>query len=253
MRLHQSYCSDLLDKCPAVVRLRMLNPKPPTQAMLNGTIVHALSLGSKDKVAPIPFDSWNTKDARALRDAALESGRIPLLEGKLESYAAAAANVCKVVEDTFGVSLQEWVTESNFKWESEEGIKCESTLDAWRANGPGVVVLDLKVTADCSPSSFERAIVDRHLHTQAAAYKECVGSESGPGALSKYFILAQQLDGLHCLYEVSGMMMRLGEMNWAAAKGVWSRCIRSGEWPGYSVQTPYPTQWAIQAAKERMT
>jgi hypothetical protein len=66
------------DACAARMRYLMDHPQPYKHVWNFGKAAHRMLLGKGEEIVEIPFDDYRKKEAKELRDAALDAGCCPL-------------------------------------------------------------------------------------------------------------------------------------------------------------------------------
>jgi hypothetical protein len=237
--LSASMAHTLLSRSPAHARLAHPRlggvPRAATAAMEKGTLVHDMLLcGSQVAAEIIPADNYRTKAAQQQRDDALAAGLVPVLEREFAELLAVAAKLtAKLAEAGIAFDGQ---AEGVALWEErdDEGrpVPCRARLDHWRAPR----IDDLKTTASARPKDCVRSIFEYGYATQAAAYLSAVEHlwPELAGRASFRFVFVELAEP--CLFtavELAGSALAVGRSQWRRAVNLWSRCLRTGEWPGY--------------------
>lgn len=232
-------------------RLLGNKPRPPSDGMTKGQIIHALVLNDADRLEVIDADDFRSKAAREARDAALLAGKTPVAGPKYaEALEVADRILQRIIE--LGYDLSKGTTEQRIEW--AEGavhgdIICHGHLD-WLRNDRQLVI-DLKTT---DQSAHPDLCAGRLLRTagviQDAAYRRAVASRDPrlAGRVEFNFLFAQTVEPFAVTpIECAGSMREIGENRWYRAIELWSRCIKTNQWPSYSqsvVRVDAPS-WAL--------
>ncbi len=230
----------LLDRSPlhAMTAHPRLNPnhKPtePTEAMVNGSILHHLVLGKGERLHVIQADSYRTNAAKEARDAAIASGATPVLQDKFSELQTAASAIRSQLRDDpeaasfFAPGMSEAVAICRVG-----PIWCRSMIDRLPL-AEGAPLWDLKTTGEsANPTTWERALSKTHL-TQAAFYRLTSSLAMQRPVGEMRFIVAEQKPPYAVAIVACGdTMIEPAEAEVRRAMETWARCTISGEWPGY--------------------
>ena len=163
----QSAAKTLINRSPAHARAGYR--KTPTKAMERGDIIGRLLLGKGKDFEPIQAANYQTNAAKAKRDAAREQGLVPVLAHDLENYCLAAESI-RVQLAERGIIL-DGQSEQQVAWteRTEFGdVTCKGMFDhVWLDTG---IIIDLKTTADASPSAVERTAENLGYAIQYTTY-----------------------------------------------------------------------------------
>jgi hypothetical protein len=246
--LSASLADTLVSLSPAHTRIRMAS----TREMDRGTIVHALLLGHAHRLLAIDEDSYRSKNAKAKREAAVLSGRVPILASQLD-YMQTVVAAIKIRLADKGVDFSDGDTEVSLFWD-DDGTPCRSRLDY--LNIKRGLVRDLKTCASAHPRSIARAAalhgydIQEHVYRRAveANFPELVGRVQ-----SEYVFVETEPPYCVTVTDFGGTMRELGERRWLRAKAIWNRCQQTGEWPDYTTSkiTLQAPPWALSEELER--
>jgi hypothetical protein len=197
-----------------------------------GTAAHAIFLrGEHDVIERIPFDTYNTKAAREMRDAALAAGKIPLKQSKY-------AEVMQLVD-----VLNEMRASTGYF----TGGKAEQTL-VWRAgdvwcrcmvdflpDDPSAPLLDLKTTGGRARSSlWARGAFDKGYDLQATLYTEGAAVLRDGEVASMQFIVVETRPPFGIRrFELSPDALEIGQQRLIYARSIWQQCLERRYWPSY--------------------
>lgn len=230
-----------------------LNPQwQPTEseAFDLGAAVHDLVIeGRTDRIRVIQADSWRTKEARDLRDAARADGMLPLLPDQATAVLAMVGPALAAIElspDLMG--LGELDPEQTFIWQDE-------STGAWLRCRPDWVTRDLTIilsykttSASAEPEAFARSIMSFGYDLQAAF--EIAGVEAACGArVTHYIWVVQEVQPPYAvsLVGMSPEMRHYGLSRFDLAVSRWADCLNNDRWPGYPTRICYvsPPAWAM--------
>jgi hypothetical protein len=235
----------LIAKSPAHARAE--NKRKPTKALDAGNVIHRLVLGKGRDYQVIDADDWRTNAAKAKRDEARDLGLIPVLTADFDRYVVAADRITAQLADRDIVL--DGASELAFEWTESTSlgpVACRGMMDhVWLERG---VILDLKITADASPSGVERTAENFGYAIQSAAYTSGL-SKLRPdlaGRIKFIFAFAESEEPFALnLREPDGVFRELGERRWRRAVTTWARCTANNEWPAYDAGPISPPPWAL--------
>jgi hypothetical protein len=243
----QSAAKTLITKSP--LHARAGYRKIPTKRMERGDVIGRLLLGKGKDYEVLHHDSYNTKAAKADRDAARAAGRVPVLADDFEDHKKAAELIRAKLADR-GVVL-DGVSEQQITWveHTEFGdVVCKGMFDhVWIDRG---MILDLKVTEDASPAFVERNAENLGYGIQWAAYTRALEQlkPEFAGKVGMAFAFCEP-DEPHAmnLAEPGGAFAELGMRRWLRAVREWARCTKENDWPSYGsgVNTITVPPWAL--------
>jgi hypothetical protein len=212
-------------------------------------------LGKGKDYAVVQASDWRTKAAQQQRDDARAKGLVPVLAHDFEDYCVAAERIRvelatrKILLDGLSEQAITWVEHTDYG-----DVQCKGLLDhVWPDVG---MILDLKVTADASPTSVERTSENLGYAIQAAAYSRAVAALSpdlaGRVAFAFAFCEADDPWAIN-ISEPDGVFREIGERRWLRAVREWALCKRNNSWPSYgeAVNPISAPSWAL--AKEGYT
>jgi hypothetical protein len=226
---------------------RFGNHRPAaTDAMSDGSIIHAMLLGSGPQLDVIEADNFRTKAAQELRDAAIEAGRLPVLARRYAELQL-TVNALHVNLLEFGIDLQDGASEVPIEFETG-GVLCRSMLD--NLNHARGRIVDLKTITSADPRTCSRHAVDYGYDIQRAAYVQALEALKPELAGRVDFIFAFcEIEPPYAVVPLraSGQLRALGDSRWGRAVDTWKRCLETDVWPGYltTVGELEPPPWAI--------
>jgi NAD(P)-dependent dehydrogenase (short-subunit alcohol dehydrogenase family) len=196
-----------------------------------GTAAHSLLLEDGAGLVIVDADSYQTKAAKEARDEAYAAGKTPVLTADYERVDAMAEIARARLDQSFN---REWFkNEQTLIWREGEAW-CRGRVDAL-AERTGIVI-DYKTTTDASPATLSRRIYDMHYHFKAAVYERGLNALL-PGMIGRwrFMFLFQEIEPPYecSMIELSEGGLTIGRKQAAYAVEAWTRCMASGEWPGY--------------------
>lgn len=220
-----------------------------SEAKDEGLIYESIIFGfglDNDRFKIIQADDYRTNSAKQLRDEARENNQIPILEKNVQEYLDFGKLLLEKINQQ-GIYFDGGEFQKHVEWESSSA-NCHGFIDYWAAKT--ATVIDLKIVSDASPKKFVRSFVDFGYDIQMAAYIEGIETTMPElaGRVNHLFIACEK-EPPHCvqLYNMSGMMMSLGQSKWQWAKDKWAECLSTNHWPGYfeGIGRLEPLPWQI--------
>jgi hypothetical protein len=225
-----------------------IDAKRASARMHRGSVVHRLALGAGKDYIIIEADSYRTKEAKAARDEAEAAGKAPILVDVFEQAQEQAKVVRQHLDDL--LLGEEFLPEVVLAWQIETPhglIWCRGMIDAWC---PALMkAVDLKSTADASPTAATRRMVNGGYDTQDAWYSRGLGHVIGePGRVSfaTLFCESDPPFASHAVAIDEAWRSSSWDLCEEAAE-IFARCLEAGEWPGYprTIQHLSPPDWLI--------
>lgn len=219
-----------------------------------GKAFHAAVLGDGGEIVVCPFDSWRSKEARAMRDAAYEAGSVPLLEAEAETVLAMAAAV--KAHDTAPLLFVGGTAEVSAFWIDEAtGVKCKARFDYLPEPQPGrrLIVPDLKSAVSADPGEFARAAARYGYLLQQEHYSSALrhlGVDANPAFL--FVVVEKETPHLVNVGQFAGEEdRRLSAAALDKALRLYRDCLAADHWPGWPGVTDLslPT-WHLYALEE---
>lgn len=238
--LSQSLAHTLITKSPAHAfaehpRLGAA-PREDTDATRDGTILHAMLLGKGPNIEVIQFANFKKKAAQDLRDAAIEAGRVPVIEARYHELVF-AADAIRTNLANCGVELN-GESEVPVEWR-EHGfhgdVLCRGLLDHLKlANG---IVYDVKKILSADERTCQLHAYNYGYDLQRAAYVSAVG-KLVPKFEDRvdYAILFCELEAPYAVnpFRLDPTFVEMGEQRWQRAIALWEQCTIENRWPAYS-------------------
>lgn len=220
-------------------------------AMDFGTAAHSSFLQGKSIIRALDFPDWRTNKAKEARALAYTDGMIPLL---VKPYGR-AMRLIDVLEDFRNRTgaFTHGKPEQTVIWQ-EERIWCRARVD-WLPDDPAAPYWDLKTTGSAAAiGPWTRAAFDKGADLQAAFYLrggEMVREEPPEGM---YFaVVEQKPPHAIAVFEMSPIAMDIANQKVRAGISLWSNCLESGQWPGWSPEAQYvhPPSWIIREWEDK--
>lgn len=199
-----------------------------------GTAAHSVFLRSDESVVVrIPFDTYQTKVAKAARDEALAAGKVPLKQAKyddmlrlvdvLERYRARTGAFTK------GKPEQTLIWQEGPTW-------CRCMVD-WLEDDPAAPIWDLKTTPGRADlDKWTRRCFDNGSHLQPVFYPRGAAElRDGvvPGGFNFIVVETTAPYGIK-RFELSPQTYQLAATQLDYAIKIWERCMAENSWPGYA-------------------
>lgn len=214
-------------------------PENKTQFDL-GRAAHSLVLGDKERFVVVEAAGWQTKAAKAERDAAYLAGKTPLLRDQYERTVemAAACHAQLNAHEDAANAYTNGEPEQTLIWKEGE-IWCRARLDWLPAGEP--VFYDYKSTGtSANPDEFYRTLFQLGYDFQAAFYRRGITKVLGIQHPEFHFVVqenyppyALSVIGLPPAY------VDQADKRVAAALKAWSWCLEHDSWPGYPSKVCY--------------
>lgn len=185
-----------------------------------------------EKVVLIDAPDWRTKAAKAARQEAYDTHRVPLLTKDLGPIQAMrktlfSHSLAGEVFKRSGIAER-----SMFCRDPETGIWMKSRPDLLPQHRPFIV--DYKTAANANPDDLEDIICDMGYHQQAAWYCDVYEHVMGHPA-ERFWFCAQEKKApyLVSIFALTEDALQVGRDRNREAIDLFDYCLRKGEWPGY--------------------
>lgn len=239
-----------LAKSPAHLKWELANPKPPTDAMKRGTMIHKAILepGVFDNayvVVPDLTIGITTKDGKPASSPKATAE----YKERLASFASANVGRTFIDQDDWDMcqairkSLYEHPTISAFIEEAQgtevtgfwndpaTGLLCKMRVDA---DCPDLgTIFDIKTTQSASVEDFERTVFTFRYYWQAAMYMDGMAALGRPR--TDYVIIAVETEAPYqaVAYNLKAEIIDLARKEIAPLMQLYKHCLERDEWPGY--------------------
>lgn len=249
--LSSSGARRLITSTPRKFYEEMTTVRPYNPAFEIGHAAHTLMLTVGDPFEVVDADSWRTKDAKEVRDAALQAGKTPLLA---KEYAQVRAMADAILEHPVAGELftrNDTVMEQSLYWTDEQtGVACRARPDL--AVNDWSLIVDYKTTVSADPREFAKSIAKYGYHQQQAWYCEAV--ETLTGIRPEFVFVCQEKTPPYevSLIQLDADAVRIGGRLNEDARSIYAACMDSGVWPSYptSVQVVGLPAWALRQADQ---
>lgn len=223
-----------LKKSPKHFKYELEHPSDPTQAMVFGSAVHSAVLMPeefKKQYAVIDLD-LRTKEGKAAKQAALETGKVLLTKEQFE----AVNGICEsLVNDPFAGKLLSGQHETPYFWKDDvTGEECKCRTDCEVDIGGQHIVVDLKTCADASTDAFMRDAMKLGYHVQSAMYCEGVKAVTGQDSTFVFVCVEKEAPYAINILQTDEAFMLYGTDEYRYLMGLYHECMTRNEWPGYA-------------------
>lgn len=229
-----------------------LNPafEPEEEAKFDlGKTAHSLMLHDPQLFEIVDAADWRTKEAKAARESARLTGRIPILKDQWErtQMMVRSARSQLAVHEDAADAFTDGEPEKTLIWK-EGDIWCRARLD-WKPNNPEKrrIFDDYKSTAaSAGPDEWSRILYSCDLDMQSAFYRrgiKALGLCRDP--MFRYIVQENYEPFALCAIALTPAAVDLAEHKVARALDIWGTCLKSDLWPGYPNRTCYidPPAW----------
>jgi len=228
--VNQSLLKHFADS-PAHVLHYMESEHKPTDAMVLGSIVDSMLLGTEFGYTTSPFDSFRTKDARAWRGEQEAKG-IRVVSQDVVEKANAMADAVRNHSTSAG--LLEGAKTSVCALSDGKKALIDVVPD-------GVdVLIDLKTTRDANPHEFEKQIFKLFYHVQAAWYLDVWHGATGENREQFAFLVVSSSEP-YCAgcYVLDQESIQLGREQAKIWLDRFHQCKETNNWPGFGDKPRY--------------
>lgn len=217
------------------------------KAQVIGDAAHKMMIGRGKTLAVGDFDSWRSDAAKKFRAAAEKDGQTPIL-AKHMAVATRVVVAGRVQLETHEERdcFRNGAGEVVLVWrEGPLWFRCLVdwlhddllTADDYKTSGMSVAEHVLGMRACDGGWDIQAAMIERGLDAL----------DLSNAGRRRFRFIAQEQDAPHCLnvMRMTEHWMTMGRKRLQRAVDIWSRCVASGQWPGYapvSVTPEYP-QW----------
>lgn len=223
----------LLAKSPAEYRYEADHGRPEKRAFDLGHAWHTMVLGTGSEIVTVPYDTYNTNAAKAIRDEAYDAHMVPLLTKEL---AQVEAMTDALWHDPLARSLLDnGIAEESMFWvDGDHGVWRRARTD-WIRHGKRSVLVDLKSTTALDTDSLRRTVLNYGYHQQADWYLDAAANCLTLTDASFVFLFqSKNPPYLVRPVQLKDEWLDLGHQLNQKALRLFARCQETGLWPGYS-------------------
>lgn len=218
---------------------RSIEAKPPTDAMIRGTLLHLLKLeSSKWPSAFVQVPDLAPDGKKWLRRKGSDHERmwaefLEASKGKLlcdnDTMADVQGMAAALLANPVSRALIEapGEVERSITWhDADSGLDLKMRADKINAN----LILDLKTTSDVSPRGFANKVASFGYHRQAQFYQQ--GQAHLTGEILPFVFVAVESESPYSVatYELDDEALRLAENQNRSALQQLAACIRNNDW-----------------------
>lgn len=200
-----------------------------------GSVAHELLLSRGAGFIIVEADDWRGKEAKAKREEAHAAG----LKALLAKDYARAMRLVEVAEDRLfaaGFKLDDMERELPYFWQDHKGIWCRAMADA--IDRKTFTVIDFKTTSlGLTDENLARTIDNLGYDLSAGHYIRGLTKliPESAGRWRWLWLVAETAQPHEVrIIQADASTLEIGDRKAATAMVKWERCLRSGEWPGYS-------------------
>lgn len=228
-----------------------LNPafEPEEKASFDlGSAGHALLLEGADRMQVVNADSYRSKMAQELRDAARAIGKHPILAQDYDDVYRMVEVAKQAIDNCQDFDPADWhngTAEPVLIWR-EGPTWCRVRAD--KISPSRKLIFDYKSTAtSANPLEWERTMLNGWGDMQPAFYLRGNAALGGPED-AKFIWLVQEVKPpfAACFIGVAPALLDLGQQKCVMAMATWAECMKSKQWPAYSNRVHWisPPEWA---------
>lgn len=224
-----------------------------------GNVAHELVLGRGPGMFVIDAEDWRKKETQEKRAAAIKVGRQPCLVGVYDTARAMEAALREQLADdpdNHDAFTGGFAEQACF-WREQTPMGqtwCRSLIDYRMRDRP--TIYDYKTFAGergADPDAFVRHIVGQGKDVQDPHYSRGLAMVLGvdvEDVVFRFIVQDPKPPYLASVVELDAQTKAWSAARWQWALRRWSRCLSSGEWPGFAPRTHYvgapgyaQTQW----------
>lgn len=219
-----------------------------------GTIAHAVILeGTEKKLEIIEAPDWRTKGAQFVRDAARKRGMVPILSKNMADVRAMASEVRRQLSwfKDPPLPLATGKPERVLLWQEEDGIWCKARVD-W-LHDTYETIDDLKTTGrSANPDDYIRSLYNSGGDIQPAFYLRGLKAITGKDATFRFIVAENCKPYAVSAVSLGPAALALAQDRCEQALRRWRKCVRSGNWGGYTPRVHHaePPAWALAESLE---
>ena len=243
--LSSSTVKALLQTAPKRVwyETKRLNPAAPDKRKRQfalGTAAHAVLVGMGEKIKLVPYKSFQTKDAKAMRDEAYDRGHTPILEGEMDRVNEMAhAGIEAFAEDPdighlFGKNADSVIREGSIFWrEMNIACRCRPDLLLLGATSRPIIVHYKTTNNQITTPGLSRYAAELGWEFTAAHYEAGLKALTGHDPVQYFAFQESQPPYLTRVLKLQDAFTGSGRMRRQRAMQIWARCTATNIWPGF--------------------
>lgn len=207
-----------------------------TRAFNLGHYVHGLVLGAGAEVVEIPYDGYQSKAAKELRDQAYADGKVPVLACEVKQGKAMAEAIMRHRSAAALLSHPEGLSEVSLYWhDAATGVRCRARIDRLTPIVGRLAAVDVK-TSDLpvGPDDWGFVATKYKLYFQAAWYLEALRAlEIDDNAAFVFVNVEKKPPYLVSTTQLPQSAIDLGRSQMRRAIEIYAECRAADSWPGY--------------------
>jgi hypothetical protein len=220
-----------------------------------GRVAHKMVIeGNEDGIVVVDANDWRTKAAKEEREAAIDAGKIPVLEDQYieVKQMVLAARQFIAATDELRALMHEGVAEQVWMWEESPGIVCRCRPDWWSPKNRTVV--DYKTTAaSAHPARWSQSTMQQiGADIQGAMYRRALRAK-GVHLGAQIFLVQETTAPYACsAIALTETAFSIAEDKLQTALDLWTKCLGANQWPGYPQRIAWadPPAWAAAQWEE---
>jgi len=231
----------------AAMRWAMDNPKPPTDAMDMGTLLHALVLEPDTFPSRVAIWDGDRRGKAYTKFAAANKGRIIIKPDQADSLARMRDSIMDHPQAR-ALITGKGMREATAIFNGRAGVRGKARIDF--LNTDANMLVDLKTARSCDPRAWSRnAAVALKYDVQEAWYRAAFYAATGH-APSMAFVVVENCDRHRCRVftlppgPVDACMDAIAEL-----LPRWRDALASGEYPDIPINDPTEIDWPAWAVR----
>jgi hypothetical protein len=248
-----SFLKTVLNRSPLHAQQEKDNPKEPTAALRQGSILHGFTFERGEfenvyAIAPEVNKRTNAGKEELAKFAEDNLGKQIISQAEFDMAKIQYDNLLN--HEGAKVYLQEGKPEVTIIWlDKLSGLLCKARIDylhEWQA-----VIADLKTTQDASIMGFSKSILNFGYEIQAAFYVDGYTALTGDEPSFVLIPIEKQPPYAAACYEVGHRSITKGRSMYQEAMAIVKRCKESGIWESYSQKVEHIEipSWALPAVE----
>ena len=247
--LSSSLVKALLETAPKRVwfETKRLNPAAQdkqSRTFALGTAAHAQLVGMGEKIVPVPYDSFRSKDAKAMRDEAYKQGHTPVLEEEMDRVIEMAeAGIEGFAQNPdighiFRDHADSVIREGSVFWrERNIACRCRPDLMLLVATSDPLVVHYKTTDTKISTSGMPRYAAGLGWEFIGSHYEAGIKALTGRDPQQFFALQESQPPYLTRVFKLQPAFTAAGRMRRDRAMQIWQRCTKTNNWPGHINRT----------------
>lgn len=199
-----------------------------------GTAVHAILLQGANIIATVPFDDWRKAEAKELREAARQEGKVPLLAKDAErAWTMAEATQTQLVQhEARPIPFTDGKPEQTLVWTESNGVVCRARLDWLRDDHAAID--DLKTTsASADYRKWGRTAFGFGAEVQVAFYLRGCEKVLGVRPAWRYVVVETYPPYALSVVDLAPSALAIADDKVERAITLWHDCLEADHWPAY--------------------